>query len=128
MSRLTDATGDDDNDTILAAVKETLDQDPEIDGVLATSTPGCMAAAVAIEATGKVIGEQVDLIGKETSPLLKLFRPKIITYFEDIGVAGAFLARAATAAVDDPDARPKQFLEVPVPDGFSMGDDTKTKK
>jgi LacI family transcriptional regulator len=81
-----------------------------------------MAAASAVETVGKSVGVEVDIVGKETSRLLHLFRPGIITYFEDITRAGEFLARAAVSAVENPDAHPLQELEVPDPCGFQSAE------
>lgn len=107
------ATSDDLDDDVYTAVLDALAAAPQTDAILACSTPTAMSSAAAIEATGSGVGEEIDLIGKETSPLLHLFRPKIITYFEDIARAGRFLAAAAIRAVEDPAAPPEQFLEVP---------------
>ncbi len=116
------ATSDDSDDIILRTVVDKLRRAPEIDAILCSSTSAAMAAAAGIETVGRRVGTDVDLIGKETSRLLHLFRPKILTYFEDITKAGEFLARAAVKAVEEPDAPPAQKLELPDPAGFKTAE------
>jgi len=107
------ATSDDSNATIENAVFEALVVDPSIDAVFASATNACMAATVAIERRGSVVGQHVDLIGKEAIPFLKLFRPGILTVQEDVSKAGAFVARAAMQRIANPKAPPMQALDVP---------------
>lgn len=113
LNILDDATSDDSDDVVFAAVLRALERVPKTDAILACSTPTAMSATAALETAGRVLGKDIDLVGKQTSPLLHLFRPKILTYLEDITRAGQFLARAAIRAVEDPTAPPEQFLEIP---------------
>ncbi len=122
-ARLEGATSDDLNDDVFAEVVKVLRAAPEIDGIIACSTPSAMSVAAGVEAAGKKIGEEIDLIGKETSQLLHLFRPKIISFFEDVTMAGEFLARAAIQAVEKPDSPPMQELEMPDITRFQIGED-----
>ena len=83
------------------------------DGLICASPTGAMAAVAALEARGLALGREVDLFAKEAIPFLTLFRPGIIAMREDVGRAGAVLARAAMQAIRAPGAPPLQELEVP---------------
>ena len=115
------ATSDDPDDHIFTKLKQCLGTHPDIDCLLAASTPAAMYSTAAIEAIGKSVGKHIDLVGKETTPLLHLFRPAIITYFEDITKAGQYLAEAAIRAVEAPNEPIDQFLEVPTLADFLSG-------
>lgn len=106
-------TSDSPRDAIMADVAGLLRQMPQIDAVIVGSTGAAMAAVAAIEAQGARLGAQIDLFAKEPAPFLKLFRAEILTLAEQVGDAGAFLARAAIQAIRDPDAPPMQALEQP---------------
>lgn len=83
------------------------------DGIICSSTSSAMAAVAAIEARGLRLGRDADLFAKEAIPFLNLFRPGIMAVTEDVGRAGAVLARAAIRAIREPGAPPLQDLEVP---------------
>ena len=87
---------------------------PEIDGIISASTSAAMASAASLEKVGRILGDDIDVFAKEAIPILEWFRPGILTVFEDVTVAGAFVARAAMQAVRQPDEPPMQFLEKPV--------------
>ena len=59
------------------------------------------------------LGQGIDLVAKEAIPFLTLFRREIIAVQEDVGRAGAVLARAVIRAIREPEAPPLQDLEVP---------------
>ncbi len=90
-----------------------LQADPSIDAILTASTSSAMAAVAAIEARGRTVGDTIDVFSKEAVPFLRLFRKDILTVSEEVGTAGAFLAKAAMQAIRQPDAPPLQGLEVP---------------
>ena len=86
------------------------------DGIICASTGSAMAAVAALERRGMRLGRDADLFAKEAIPFLGLFRPGIIAVREDVGRAGAVLARAAIRAIREPEAPPLQDLEVPTDD------------
>lgn len=98
------------------SVRDILIEDPEIDGIVATSTASAMASVAALESLGKVLGQDIDVVSKEAIPFLNLFRPQMIAVSEDVKNAGEFLARAAIQAVRHPELPPMQGLEVPTDD------------
>ena len=100
-------------DEIAAAIHRHMDLYPQTDGILSSSASGAMAATGAVEARGMVLGRDVDICGKESLPILSLFRPAMIAIPEDVAEAGHFLARAALHAIRQPTEPPLQGLEVP---------------
>ncbi len=86
---------------------------PEVDAVLASATAACMAIANAVEKLGREIGADVDIVGKEAIPFLKLFRAPILTVFEDVTKAGEFCTRATIQRIDKPHLPPMQYLDAP---------------
>ena len=91
-----------------------LDQNPQIDGIICASTSAAMASVASLEKVGRVLTKDIDVFAKEAVSILEWFRPGILTVFEDVTVAGDFIARAAMQAVRQPDEPPMQFLEKPV--------------
>ena len=83
------------------------------DGVLVGSTTAAMAAVTGAEAAGLVLGRDFDLAAKEAIPFLHRFRKGIIVFHEDVSHAGAFLARAVSAAIERRAPEQGQFLETP---------------
>ncbi|WP_210529492.1 LacI family transcriptional regulator [Rubellimicrobium arenae] len=87
-----------------------------VDGLVCASTSSAMASVAALEAHGMRLGQGIDLVAKEAIPFLSLFRREIIAIEEDVGRAGAVLARAAIRAIREPEAPPLQDLETPQDD------------
>src|SRR5690606_8260585 len=106
-------TSDDGIAAIEARVREALEADPQIDGIISASTFACMAIVAAAEDSGRVIGADLDLYSKEAIPFLKRFRRGILSVHEDVATAGTFLARAAMQRIADPSLPPMQGLETP---------------
>jgi LacI family transcriptional regulator len=113
LTVLPNITSDDEITDIECAVKVALSEMPDVDAIVAASTLAAMAAVSAMEQNGKVVGTDIDVISKEVVPYLKLFRSEILTLSEEVGTAGAFLAKAAIHAIRNPDEPPMQYLEVP---------------
>ena len=111
-ARLADATSDSPGDTISAAIARRL-AGGAVDAVLCASVASAVAAVAAIENLGLSVGADVDVAAKEPFPFLRRFRPSIVAVREDVDGAGAFLARAALAAVRTPGAPPMTHLDVP---------------
>lgn len=112
---LPDVTSHDRSDDIQAALLRRLGQDPEVDGIVCASTTSCMAAVVAAEAAGLTVGRQIDVVGKEAIPFLTVFRPQILSFAEDVGSGGTFLAGALLRHIANPGQPPASYLEVPSP-------------
>jgi len=108
-----DISSDDRMDAIRAAVAAALDRDPRIDGVIVGAPVAAMAAIAGLEARGRSLGRDVDVVAKEAIPFLRLFRDPIMVIAEEVRTAGDFLARAALHAIAHPDAPPMQHVDVP---------------
>jgi LacI family transcriptional regulator len=101
------------SEAILHWVTRRLEQSPEIDAVLCTSSKAAISAIVAIEKHGRKLGQDIDVYSKEVIPILKMFRENIIVEIEDVGLAGRFLAKAAIQQLQDQSLPLMQQLEVP---------------
>jgi LacI family transcriptional regulator len=80
------------------------------DGIVSASASGSMAMTVGIEASGFVLGRDLDMVSKESSSILKWFRPAMITTYEDVRLAGRELAKAVLAKIDGADAANLQSI------------------
>ena len=107
------ASSDQASERIEGAIAAYLAQGGPMDGVICPSSNSSLAAMAAVEAAGHEIGATLDLCAKEVSPLLKKIRKAVLVVHEDIGAAGAFMAKAAMARVRAPDEPPLQWIEVP---------------
>jgi LacI family transcriptional regulator len=74
------------------------------DGIICASASGSMAMTVGVEASGCVLGRDLDMVAKESTTILKWFRPAMITSYEDVRLAGRELAKAVLAKIDGADA------------------------
>lgn len=101
------------SDDIRHWVTRRLEQSPELDAVICTSSKAAIAAIVAIEEHGRKLGHDIDVFGKEVIPILKMFRENIIVELEDVGHAGCFLAKAVMQQLQNPDLPLMQHLEIP---------------
>ncbi|MGR3617269.1 MAG: LacI family transcriptional regulator [Paracoccaceae bacterium] len=100
-------------DEIQHWVKQRLEQSPEIDAVICTSSKAAIATIVAIEKHGLELGSDIDVYSKEVVPILKMFRENIIIELEDVGSAGRHLANAVVQRLRAPEQKPLQHLETP---------------
>lgn len=110
---LSDTTSYDSGSAIQQAVRQAYLSGNAPDGIIAASADATMSIATALEAAGKQIGRDVDLIAKETTEILRIFRKEILVVREDVRRAGEFLGRAVMQAIDAPELPPMQHLEQP---------------
>jgi LacI family transcriptional regulator len=108
-----DVTSDSGSVAIEAAIERRFAQPAPPDGLLLSSTTAAMAMVSAAERMGFHIGRDFDVVSKEAIPFLRRFRDQMIVGFEDVGMAGDFLARAALAAIDRAEPTDWQFLDRP---------------
>lgn len=106
-------TSDAGGDLVETAIATRFARPDPPDGLLLGSTTAAMAAVAAIERSGRVLGRDFDVVGKEAVPMLRRFRQDILIVQEDVGRAGEFLARALVAMIDKRDWPERQGLEVP---------------
>jgi LacI family transcriptional regulator len=83
------------------------------DGIVCCSGSAAIALVAGIEAAGLKIGEDVDLVSKQSTDVLQWFRPQIIVFNEDVRHAGRELARAVLRRIAGVDARELQSLSYP---------------
>jgi LacI family transcriptional regulator len=108
-----DVDSDSGSVAIEAAIERRFAQPLPPDGLLLSSTTAAMAMVSAAERLGFRIGQDFDVVSKEAIPFLRRFRDQMIVGFEDVGMAGDFLARAALAAIDRASPTDWQFLDRP---------------
>ena len=104
---------DQSSDQIRHWITHRLENSPEVDAIVSSSSKTAIAAIVAIEQMGRKLGEDIDVYSKEVIPILKMFRENIVVEFEDVSDAGRFLARAVLQLLLEPEKKPMQHLEVP---------------
>jgi LacI family transcriptional regulator len=83
------------------------------DGFVIPSANAARAMIAAAEDLGLVIGRDFDVAAKEAMPFLRRFRREILTVFEDVSMAGTFIARALIHRIGHPDDPPLQLLDRP---------------
>lgn len=108
---LSGATSHDSNEHVREALLDRISESCEIDGIIAPSTSSAVLSISALEQRGMVLGKNADLIAKEATPYLKYIRSEVISFYEDLTLAGAFLAKAALQAITHPDQPQMQRLE-----------------
>lgn len=83
------------------------------DGIVSSSGTGAIALAAAIEDAGLELGRDVDIVTKQSSKLVQMFRRELMVVDEDFRVAGRELARAVIGSIAGADPRGLQTLAVP---------------
>ncbi len=69
------------------------------DGIVSGSGAGSIALIAGLEAVGKKLNQDVDMVSKVPSDFLSWLRPEVITMNEDIRHAGRELARAVIGRI-----------------------------
>jgi len=78
------------------------------DGVVSGSGSGAIALIAGIEAAGKKVGEDAEMVSKVPSDFLRWLRPEVMTMYEDIRIAGRELAKAVIGHIE---GRPPETLQ-----------------
>ncbi len=84
------------------------------DGLISISGSSTIAIVAGIEASGKKIGKDIDVVSKQSAEFLNWLRPEIHTMNEDIKLAGRELARAVLARIEGQPASELQTISKPV--------------
>jgi LacI family transcriptional regulator len=93
---------------------ETLMRSPDApDGLISSSGSSAIAANAGIEAAGKRVGVEIDLVAKQGTPILNWIRPEIIAVYEDVRQSGRELAKAVIARIDGVDPELLQSISEP---------------
>ena len=97
MGRVTNETQLDD---IRTHVERMMRSAEPPDGIVSISGSASIAMIAGLEAAGKTLGGDVDLVSKQSAEFLNWIRPEIYTFNEDIRQAGRELAKALMARID----------------------------
>ncbi len=84
------------------------------DGIISVSGSSSIAMMAGIEAAGKKVGRDIDLVSKQATDILNWIRPEINTANEDIRQAGRELAKALMASISGADPASLQSIAQPV--------------
>jgi len=90
-----------------------LTEDQRPDAVIAPGEIAAMAALAAVEDAGLRMGEDVDILAKQTSRVFDLHRPRIETIHEDIEEAGRMMARVLLDEINGKVSTMRQTLQAP---------------
>lgn len=110
FSILPDITADAGGEAIKQKIAHFLTEQPDVDGIIASSASTAMFVALGAESVGRTIGADLGLVGKQATNFLQHFRKPIHVVNEDVREAGTFLARAAIQAIEKPDLPPMHRL------------------
>lgn len=83
------------------------------DGVICPGEVAAMAALAAVDDVGLQLGQDIDVIAKQTSRVFDLHRPRIETIHEDIEEAGRTMARALLDEINGTAPDALQTLQTP---------------
>jgi LacI family transcriptional regulator len=83
------------------------------DGYICSGDAAAMAVMAGITDAGKVIGTDIDVIAKQTSPIFSLMRPKVDSIYEDTALAGEQMGRLLIRRIAGEPAEALQFLDRP---------------
>ena len=85
------------------------------DGVVSGGGGATFALVAGIEDAGLRLGREIDIVAKQSSRLLHLFRPELYVVNENVRLAGFELARAVTGAIEGGGIGSLQSLTAPPP-------------
>ena len=83
------------------------------DGVVCGSGASAMAIVNALEICGLSLGNEIDVVTKQSTPLVQMFRPGLYVVEEDFRLAGRELANAVLGHIDGRPMPELQSLSVP---------------
>ncbi len=101
-------------DEIRNAVEAMMRAPTAPDGIVCSAGSAAIAVNAGIEAAGKQLGRDVDMVSKESAPILNWIRPEIITAYEDVRHAGREMAKAVIARIDGIEPELLQSISQPV--------------
>jgi len=88
-------------------------RDDRPDGFVSSASSATLAVVAGIEDAGLKVGRDVDVVSKQSSDLLHLFRPELLVVNEDFRIAGAELARSVLGWINGASPGSLQTLAVP---------------
>ncbi|TDK38689.1 LacI family DNA-binding transcriptional regulator [Rhizobium deserti] len=84
------------------------------DGIVSISGSATVALIAGLEAAGKKLGADLDIVSKQSAEFLNWIRPEIYTVKEDIRLAGRELAKALMARINGAAPQSLQSIAKPV--------------
>jgi LacI family transcriptional regulator len=90
-------------------------RDSRPDGFISCAAASTLALVAGIEDAGLKLGRDVDVVSKQSSDLLPLFRPELHVVNEDFRLAGSELAKAVIGCIGGTPARALQSVSAPGP-------------
>lgn len=111
----TGVTVDHSIDEIRARTSHLMSRPQKPDGIVSGAGGATFALVAGIEDAGLKVGRDVDIVSKQASRLLHLFRPQLHVVNEDIRLAGYELARAVAGSIERADVKSLQSLAQPPP-------------
>lgn len=106
-------TIDDSLDTIEAETEKLFRQPSPPDGIISMSGGSTIALCCGIEKAGFKLGNDLDIVSKQTVNILPRFRSQIKTVHEDIQLAGRELATLVLASINNEPATKLQSIAYP---------------
>ncbi|MBX3577513.1 MAG: substrate-binding domain-containing protein [Rhizobiaceae bacterium] len=103
---------DDSIEQIRSRTAQIIRRDNRPDGFVSSAGAATLALVAGIEDAGMVVGRDVDIVSKQSSRLLHLFRPAIHVVNEDFRRAGSELARCVLTSIDGRHGPELQSLSV----------------
>jgi LacI family transcriptional regulator len=85
------------------------------DGIVSGGGAATFALVAGIEDAGLTLGADLDMVSKQMSNMLHLFRPRLLLVDEDIRLAGRELARSVIGCIAGADTASLQSLSQPGP-------------
>lgn len=80
------------------------------DGIICSGSAAALAVVSGIENAGMEIGREVDVSAKQSTQLLRWFRPKLMVTEENFKLAGQQLGKAILGAIDGADVQTLQSI------------------
>jgi LacI family transcriptional regulator len=100
-------------DQIRGQAAQLMRRDIRPDGIISSAGAATLAIVAGIEDAGLTVGRDVDIVSKQSSRLLHLFRPAIHVVNEDFRWAGRELARCVAGWIDGGDPGGLHSLSTP---------------
>ena len=92
------------------------------EGIISISGSSAIALVAGIEAAGKRLGVDVDMVSKQSAEFLNWIRPEIYTVNEDVRQGGRELAKALLARIDGVEPQLLQSISPPSWSSMAPGD------
>ncbi len=83
------------------------------DGIICGSGASAFAVVDALERCGLTLGDEIDVVTKQSTKLVQMFRPQLLVVDEDFRLAGRELARALIGSIENRPVKELQSLSVP---------------